>query len=76
MNMVAACQWFDLGEEGFKVFIYGPGYTESNLSPRNKVEMGAKPVTEGTAPIVAMLNGERDQDSGKFIEYGHDSFPW
>ncbi len=56
MNMVAACQWFDLAEEGFKVFIYGPGYTESNLSSLNKVEMGAKPVAEGTAPIVAMLN--------------------
>ncbi|KAL8672152.1 MAG: hypothetical protein Q9168_003375 [Polycauliona sp. 1 TL-2023] len=76
MNMVAACQWFDLGAEGFKVFIYGPGYTESNFSPRNKVEMGAKPVGEGVAPIVAMLKGERDGDSGQYVEYGQESFPW
>ncbi|KAL8649532.1 MAG: hypothetical protein Q9226_005542, partial [Calogaya cf. arnoldii] len=47
MNMVAACQWYDLGEEGFKIFIYGPGYTESNLSASNKVALGAKPTSEG-----------------------------
>ncbi|KAL8977005.1 MAG: hypothetical protein Q9205_007111 [Flavoplaca limonia] len=76
MNMVAACQWYDWGEEGFKIFIYGPGNTESNLSALNKVEKGAKPVSEGTAPMVAMLDGERDEDSGKFINYGYDSFPW
>lgn len=76
MNMVAACQWFNWGEEGFKIFIYGPGFTESNLSAANKVEMGAKPVSEGTAPMVAMLNGERDGDSGKYLEYGQDSFDW
>ncbi|KAL8847577.1 MAG: hypothetical protein Q9221_007397 [Calogaya cf. arnoldii] len=76
MNMVAACQWYDLGEEGFKIFIYGPGYTESNLSAANKVELGAKPTSEGVAPMVAILNGERDGDAGKYIEYGYDSFPW
>lgn len=76
MNMVAACQWYDWGEEGFKIFIYGPGFTESNLSELNKVEKGAKPVSEGAAPMVAMLDGERDEDSGKFINYGCDSFPW
>ncbi|KAL8858262.1 MAG: hypothetical protein Q9178_005274 [Gyalolechia marmorata] len=76
MNMVAACQWYDLGEEGFKIFIYGPGYTESNLSSLNKVELGAKSTSEGAAPMVAMLNGDRDDVAGKLQEYGHDSFPW
>jgi NAD(P)-dependent dehydrogenase (short-subunit alcohol dehydrogenase family) len=76
MNMVAACQWYEYGAEGFKVFIYGPGFTESNLGAYNKVEMGAKPTSEGVAPIIAMLKGERDEDDGKFIEYGRESFPW
>ncbi|KAI4100254.1 MAG: hypothetical protein LQ339_005561 [Xanthoria mediterranea] len=76
MNMVGACQCSEFGGEGFKIFIYGPGYTESNLSELNKVELGAKPTSEGTAPMVAMLNGERDEDAEKYIEYGHDSFPW
>jgi NAD(P)-dependent dehydrogenase (short-subunit alcohol dehydrogenase family) len=76
MNMVAACQWYELGAEGFKVFIYGPGFTESNLSAHNKIELGAKPTSEGVAPIIAMLKGERDEDDGKFIEYGKESFPW
>ena len=76
MNMVAACQWHELGAEGFKIFIYGPGFTESNLSEHNKVEIGAKPTSAGAAPIVAMLNGERDEDDGKLVEYGQESFPW
>jgi len=76
MNMVAACQWYEFGEEGFKIFVYGPGFTESNLSAHNKVEMGAKPTSEAAAPIVAMVNGERDEDDGKFVEYGQESFPW
>jgi NAD(P)-dependent dehydrogenase (short-subunit alcohol dehydrogenase family) len=76
MNMVAACQWYEFGADGFKVFIYGPGFTESNLSPHNKIEMGAKPTSDGVAPIIAMLKGERDDDDGKFIEYGRESFPW
>lgn len=76
MNMVAACQWYEYGAEGFKVFIYGPGFTESDLSPHNKVAMGAKPTSVGAAPIVAMLKGERDEDDGKYIEYGQDSFSW
>ena len=76
MNMVAACQWYELGAEGFKIFIYGPGFTESNLSEMNKVEKGAKPTSEAVVPIIAMLNGERDEDDGKYIEYGQESFPW
>ena len=76
MNMVAACQWDEFGEEGFKIFIYGPGFTESNLTPHNKVEMGAKSTSEAAAPIVAILNGEKDEDDGKFVEDGQASFPW
>lgn len=79
MNMVAACQWYNWGGDegdGFKIFMYGPGFTESNLSAANKTENGAKPVGEGAGPMVAMLNGERDADSGKYLEYGQESFDW
>ena len=76
MNMVAACQWYEFGEEGFKIFVYGPGFTESNLSAHNKVGMGAKPTSEAAAPIVALGTGEREEDDGKCVEYGQESFPW
>ncbi|KAL8835047.1 MAG: hypothetical protein Q9170_003475 [Blastenia crenularia] len=77
MNMVAACQWYDWGgEEGFKIFIYGPGFTESNLSDANTKANGAKPTKEGAKPMVDMLNGERDGDAGKYLEYGEESIPW
>ena len=67
MNMVHAAQANDLGPQGFKVFAYCPGFTVSSLGPHNKLENGAKPTSEGAAPIVKMLNGERDAEHGKFL---------
>lgn len=32
LNMVTACQAYELGQRGWKVFIYCPGFTVSNLS--------------------------------------------
>lgn len=77
MNMVAATQWYELGPEGFKVFTYGPGPTESNLSSSNKLgRPGMKPVAEGAAPIIKMIKGEMDDQEGKYLEYGVEFFPW
>ena len=76
MNMVSACQLFEFEEHGFKVFTYCPGFTASNLSEHNKIELGAKPTGEGAAPMVEMLMGKRDGDVGKFLKHGMESFPW
>lgn len=77
MHMVFACQVQEFGSDGFKIFLYGPGHTVSSLGPYNKAEYGAKPTSEGAAPITAMVTGTRDADAGRYIEYGLDkSFPW
>ena len=76
MHMVFACHVREYEELGFKMFLYGPGPTASSLTPYNKTELGAKPTSEGAAPIVAMVNGTRDSDARKYVEHGHESFPW
>ncbi|KAI0105685.1 NAD(P)-binding protein [Nemania sp. FL0031] len=75
MNMVFACQHRGYEGDGFKVFLYGPGPTVSSLGPNNAFP-GMKPTSVGAAPIVEMVQGKRDGDAGKYIEYGADSFPW
>ncbi len=75
MNMVAACQVVEYGDLGFKVFVFCPGFTASGLGPHNKVELGAKPTSEGAAPIVKILNGERDAEYGKFLHVD-GQYPW
>ncbi|KAF3009711.1 hypothetical protein E8E13_008889 [Curvularia kusanoi] len=75
MNMVAACQVAEFHDQGWKVFLYSPGFCESNLGPQNKLVNGAMPASEGARPMVAMLNGERDDEAGLFLHYG-GVYPW
>jgi NAD(P)-dependent dehydrogenase (short-subunit alcohol dehydrogenase family) len=75
LNMVTACQVVEYGGLGFKVFVYCPGFTVSNLGPHNNAENGAKPTSEGAAPIVKILNGERDTEHGRFL-HGTGQYPW
>jgi len=71
LNMVSAALAADLGPQGFKVFVYNPGFSISGLGPHNNAKSGAKPASEGAAPIVNILNGERDAEHGKFLNlYG------
>lgn len=75
MNMIAVCQMVDYQSEGWKVFLYCPGFCESNLGPQNKASNGAKPASEGAKPIVDMLDGKRDYEAGKYLHYGGE-YPW
>ena len=61
------------GMEGFCG--YRPRWTESNLSPANKVANEADPTSEGAGPTVHMLNGERDAETGKLLTYD-GRFSW
>ncbi|SMQ45430.1 unnamed protein product [Zymoseptoria tritici ST99CH_3D7] len=67
LNMITACQCREYRDDGFKIFAYCPGFTVSNLSSMNVSANGAKPTSEGAAPIVALLRGDRDGDHGKFV---------
>ncbi|KAL1301908.1 hypothetical protein AAFC00_006086 [Neodothiora populina] len=75
LNMVTACQVYHHGPKGFKIFAYCPGFCVSNLSENNNADNGAKPTSEGAAPIVKLLNGGRDAEHGCFV-HEHGQYPW
>ncbi len=41
----------------------------------NTVDNGAKPTSEGAAPMVDILNGKRDGEHGGFL-HGDGQYPW
>lgn len=75
LNMVMACQAVEYGPRGWKVFAFCPGYTASNLSASNKVELGAQPTSEGAAPIVDILDGKRDGEHGGYL-HAKGQYAW
>jgi NAD(P)-dependent dehydrogenase (short-subunit alcohol dehydrogenase family) len=75
MNLFTAAQSVVYGEQGFKVFAFSPGFVASNLGPHNNIESGAQPTSEGAAPIVKILNGERDEEHAHFLT-ATGQYPW
>ncbi|KAF3768867.1 hypothetical protein M406DRAFT_98787 [Cryphonectria parasitica EP155] len=75
LNLITAAQSAVYGAEGVKVFAYTPGFTVSGLGPHNNAESGARPTSEGAAPIVRILNGERDDEHGGFLS-SDGQYPW
>lgn len=67
LNMLSVCQTWEYGKLGIKTFVFCPGFTESNLTPYARMESGAKPVSEGAKPIVAIIEGKRDGEEGSFL---------
>lgn len=65
----------EFSDDGFKVFAFCPGFTVSNLSHMNKGENGAKPTSEGAAPIIKILNGGRDDENACFL-HAAGQYPW
>lgn len=75
--MITATQAVVYGKQGFKVFAFSPGFVVSNLGPQNTAENGAQDTSVGAAPMVRILNGERD---GEVVRDGflraEGQFPW
>lgn len=70
LNMMAACQSFELREHNVKVFAFNPGYTITELSGpvelrRQQGAWEADIPGEACAKIVA---GERDDETGQMVE--------
>lgn len=75
LNMVTACQFVEYEDLGLKVFTFNPGFVESNLGPQNKAENGAKLATEAALPLIDILEGKRDAEVGKFLNF-NGVYPW
>jgi NAD(P)-dependent dehydrogenase (short-subunit alcohol dehydrogenase family) len=77
LNYITAVQSQVYGVHGIKVFAYTPGFVVSDLGPHNNVESGAQPTSAGAAPIVRIINGERDDELpiGGFLRE-NGQHPW
>ncbi|KAJ5174805.1 short-chain dehydrogenase [Penicillium canariense] len=74
LNMVTACQYVEYGPE-IKVFAYDPGFTQSNLSPHNVAEHGARAASDSVMPLVDVLEGRRDDEAGRLL-HNTGTYPW
>jgi len=75
LNMLSACMIEEYGDEGIKVLVYCPGFTESNLGPHNKAEFGAAPVGDAVRPLVEIVEGKKDDQVGVFMNRD-EIFQW
>ncbi|KAI4147233.1 MAG: hypothetical protein LQ340_005649 [Diploschistes diacapsis] len=60
---------------GFKVHLFDPGFTVSNLGPHNTEENGAKPVGDAVGPLIEIIEGKRDDEDGKLL-HNTGVYPW
>lgn len=75
LNMTTVHQAMRLGEKGFKIFAYCPGFIVSNLSEFNNLESGAAETSTGAIPMLKILNGERDAEHSYFLQ-ANGQYPW
>ena len=80
LNMVAVCDAWQYQKDGVKVFVYCPGFVQSDLAGmrQKKVEMGV-PTAEGSARgLLEIAEGKRDGDAAKFLHNGggDNLHPW
>lgn len=79
--MLAICHHVALGPQGIKVWTFCPGYVVTNLSGtgekgrRERVERGAGDPKESAEGILAIVEGRRDNEVGKFVHKG-GVYPW
>ena len=66
-EITAGYQIEEYEDDGIKVLLYCPGFTESNLGPHNKAEFGAATVDKAVIPLVDIVEGKRDDEVGVFI---------
>lgn len=76
LNMLSSVQSVQYRGDGIKVFLYCPGFTESNLGEHNKKENGAQPTEEAVYPLIEIIEGARDAEAGKFMNHTRGEHPW
>jgi NAD(P)-dependent dehydrogenase (short-subunit alcohol dehydrogenase family) len=75
LNMITACQFVEYEPAGIKVFLFDPGFTQSNLGPYNKAENGARHPSESVMPLIDVLEGKRDHEAGQLL-HNTGVYPW
>ncbi len=74
LNMLVACDAWQYGKDGIKVFAFCPGYVVTDLADMRKAKMDYGVATpEGSAlGLLDIAEGKRDADAGKFLNTNGD----
>ena len=75
LNIITACQFVEYEPAGIKVFLYNLGFTQSNLGPYNRVENGARYLSESVISLMDVLEGKRDLEVSKLL-HNTGVYPW
>jgi NAD(P)-dependent dehydrogenase (short-subunit alcohol dehydrogenase family) len=82
LNMLMACNKFEYGPKGVKVWTFCPGYVVTNLSRtgeegrKQRVANGAGSPTVSGKNLSNIVFGKRDADEGKFVYEETGIHPW
>jgi NAD(P)-dependent dehydrogenase (short-subunit alcohol dehydrogenase family) len=77
LNMLTACQSYELKDEGVKVFAFNPGYTATELAGpvEQRRKEGAWEADIPAAGCLKIVAGERDHEVGQMLEVD-GTVPW
>ncbi|TVY93865.1 Short-chain dehydrogenase/reductase [Lachnellula willkommii] len=73
LNMLTAYDHVQLGDKGIKIWAFCPGYVVTNLTGtgeqgvQERIARGAGSPKESASGLLAIVEGKRDADVGKFV---------
>lgn len=78
LNMLAACNAFELKDHGVKVFAFDPEYVATSLShtPEERRKLGALEPSVSGESCRDIIEGKRDAETNKFVSINGAEWPW
>ncbi|KAL7943198.1 hypothetical protein V8C42DRAFT_329967 [Trichoderma barbatum] len=78
VNMLAACDAFELREHGVKVFAFDPEFVATELTgtPEERRKRGALEPSVSGESCRDIIQGKRDADTSKFVTINGADWPW
>ncbi|TFA98303.1 Short chain dehydrogenase [Trichoderma ghanense] len=78
LNMLAACDAYELRDDGVKVFAYDPEFVATNLTgtPEERRKMGALEPSISGESCRDIIEGKRDAETHKFLSINGKEWPW
>ncbi|KAM0253994.1 hypothetical protein ACHAQJ_007007 [Trichoderma viride] len=78
INMLAACDAYELKDHGVKVFAYDPEFVATSLSwsPEERRKMGALEPSVSGENCRDIIEGKRDDETSKLVSINGAVWPW
>lgn len=78
LNMLTAYQYFQLKDDGFKIWTYCPGFVVTDLGNdrEDRVKNGVQSSETSAQGILEILEGKRDAEVGTFIARYGEKYDW